>query len=342
MLSLHTWPVGQARPQAPQWFWETRVSISQPSSGAVLQSAKPVLHVIEQRPEEQRGVACGPATQGARQAPQWSVSVLRSDSQPLVTLPSQSPRPPAQVEVHTPRAHMPMPQERPQAPQLVLLVSVFTSQPFIGFMSQSAKPGSHETIAQAPAAHPFTRTFVRLHAASQRPQCCALVTVLVSQPVVGSASQSPKPVLHASIAQALMRHAAVALRIAQARPQAPQLAVSVRLSTSQPFAAIPSQSAKPGAHSMRQAPITQMPTELVPAGHAVPQAPQFIAAVWRLTSQPLVALMSQSEYGAVHMRMPHTPIAHEGAPLATRQVVPQAPQAATLLCVSMQAPSQHD
>jgi len=42
------------------------------------------------------------------------------------------------------------------------------------------------------------------------------------------------------------------------------------------------------------------------------------------------------------MRMPHAPIAHAGAPLGTRQVLPQAPQAATLLCVSTHAPSQHD
>jgi hypothetical protein len=42
------------------------------------------------------------------------------------------------------------------------------------------------------------------------------------------------------------------------------------------------------------------------------------------------------------MRMPQVPIVHAAAPLGTRQVVPHAPQADTLLCVSMQAPSQHD
>jgi len=342
MLSLHTWPEGQARPQAPQWFWETRVSISQPSSGVVLQSAKPVLQAIEQRPAAQRGVAWGPATQGARQAPQFSVSVLRSDSQPLATLPSQSPRPPAQVVVHTPREHMPMPQERPQVPQFAPLVSVFTSQPFMGFMSQSAKPAAHVTTVQAPAAQPCSATLSSAQALPQRPQCWALVAVLVSQPVVESPSQSPKPALHVSIAQALIRHAADALRTVQVRRQAPQFIPSERASVSQPLVASPSQSTNPSAHCSRHAPITQAPTELVPAGHRMPQAPQFIASVWRFTSQPFIAPMSQSEYGAVHMRMPHAPIAQEAAPLGTRQVVPQAPQAATLLCVSMQAPSQHD
>jgi hypothetical protein len=294
MLSLHTWPVGQARPQAPQWFCEMRVSISQPSAGVVLQSAKPVLHAIEQRPEVQRDVDCGPATQGARQAPQLSVSVLRSDSQPLVTLPSQSPRPPAQVEVQRPREHMPMPQERPQTPQLVPLVSVFTSQPFMGFMSQSAKPAAQVTMVHAPAAQPCSATLGSSHALPQRPQCWGLVEVAVSQPVVESPSQSPKPALHMSIAQAPRRHAAEALRMVQVRRQAPQFMLSARASVSQPLVASPSQSTKPSAHSRRQAPITQAPTELVPEGQRIPQAPQLVASVWRFTSQPLVALMSQS------------------------------------------------
>jgi hypothetical protein len=44
----------------------------------------------------------------------------------------------------------------------------------------------------------------------------------------------------------------------------------------------------------------------------------------------------------VHMPTAQAPMAHAGRPLAVRHEVPQAPHAATLLCVSTQAPSQHD
>ncbi len=40
------------------------------------------------------------------------------------------------------------------------------------------------------------------------------------------------------------------------------------------------------------------------------------------------------------MPTPHVPIVHAGRPLAVRQVLPHMPQAVTLLCVSMHAPSQ--
>lgn len=272
---------------------ETRVSISHPSTAIMLQSAKPVLQVIEQVPEEQRGVAWGPATHGRRHAPQLAVSVLRSASQPLVVLPSQSPRPPAQVEVQTPRVHVPIPQERPQAPQFALLVSVFTSQPLAGFRSQSAKPGAHATMVQAPMEQPCSATLGSAHSLPQRPQCRGLFEVAVSQPVVESPSQSPKPLLQRSIAQAPMRHTAIALRTEQVRPQAPQFMLSARASTSQPFMGFMSQSTNPSAHSRRQVPITQTPTELVPPGHTVPQAPQFRGSVCRFTSQPFMGFMSQ-------------------------------------------------
>jgi len=293
-LLLHTWPVGQARLQPPQWLCETRVSISQPSPAIMSQSAKPALQVSEQTPEEQRGVAWGPATQGARQPPQLDTSVLRSASQPLATLPSQSPRPPPQVEVQTPRVQAPMPHERPQEPQLAPLVSVFTSQPFMGFMSQSAKPGEQAATVQAPIAQPCSATLGRAHSLPQRPQWSGLVAVAVSQPVVESPSQSPKPALHMSIAQEPIRQAAVALRTEHVRPQTPQLLLSARASTSQPLAGFMSQSTKPSAHWRRHAPITHAPTELVPAGHAIPQAPQLAGSVWRLISQPFIAAMSQS------------------------------------------------
>ena len=77
-------------------------------------------------------------------------------------------------------------------------------------------------------------------------------------------------------------------------PQAPQLALSVRVSTSQPFTGSRSQSAKPVAQAITaQAPAAQVAVALGSA-HARPQAPQLDALVVRLVSQPLAAAPSQS------------------------------------------------
>jgi hypothetical protein len=293
MLLLHVCPAGQTVPHAPQLVGDTRVSISHPSAAERLQSEKPVAQVIEQAPEVQRGVDWGPATQALRHAPQLSVSALRSDSQPLVTLPSQSPRAPAHIDVQMPRMHVPAPHERPHAPQLVLVVSVFTSQPLLAMPSQSAKPGAHASMVHAPAAHPCVATLVSRHALPQAPQWSALVAVDVSQPVLGSLSQSPKPALQLAMVHALIAHADVALRRAQARPQVPQFVESARMSASQPSLAMPLQSAVPSAHAMPQRPIAQVPTPPSPAGHTLPHAPQLFGSVCVFTSQPLAAFMSQ-------------------------------------------------
>jgi hypothetical protein len=75
---------------------------------------------------------------------------------------------------------------------------------------------------------------------------------------------------------------------------------------------------------------------------AMPQAPQWAVLERVSVSQPLLASPSQSALGAVHMPTPHRPLVHAGAPPATEQRVPQAPQWAMEVCVSTQAPSQHE
>jgi len=74
-------------------------------------------------------------------------------------------------------------------------------------------------------------------------------------------------------------------------PQAPQWALLLRVSVSQPFAAAPSQSAVPA----EQAVVTHRRSTQVAPGpeHAVPQAPQWVADVRRSVSHPLAALPSQ-------------------------------------------------
>ncbi len=67
--------------------------------------------------------------------------------------------------------------------------------------------------------------------------------VLVSQPLAGLPSQSPKPALQLATVHAPAAQPATPLAAAQPRPQAPQCDTVVRTSVSQPLAALPSQSA---------------------------------------------------------------------------------------------------
>ena len=79
-----------------------------------------------------------------------------------------------------------------------------------------------------------------VQARPQSPQFAA-VSRGASQPLVGSPSQSPKPALQRTMAQAPAVHAEVALVSAQARPHWPQSA-SVSMGVSHPLLAAPSQS----------------------------------------------------------------------------------------------------
>jgi hypothetical protein len=59
----------------------------------MLQSAKPALQVTRQEPPAQAAEALGPATQALPQRPQCIEDAVRSTSQPLAALASQSPKP---------------------------------------------------------------------------------------------------------------------------------------------------------------------------------------------------------------------------------------------------------
>jgi hypothetical protein len=71
--------------------------------------------------------------------------------------------------------------------------------------------------------------------------------------------------------------------------------------------------------------------------HARPHAPQFVALPSRLTSHPLVALLSQSAKPALH-EIAQAPIAQRGVPLAELQVRPHAPQAVAVALRSVSQP----
>jgi hypothetical protein len=193
-----------------------------------------------------------PAPQGIPQPPQWASVERVSVSQPLAGLPSQLPVDGAQSATaqadaaHTAVATLGSAQARPQPPQCAALVRVSVSQPLAALPSQSAKPAVQIT-AQAPTAHAGTALGAPGQAWPQVPQCETATRVSVSQPLVALPSQSPKPASHEPTVHRLATQAAVALGGSQRVPQAPQAAVLVVVSASQPLAASPSQSAKPAS-----------------------------------------------------------------------------------------------
>jgi hypothetical protein len=166
-------------------------------------------------------------------------------SQPLFGRLSQLPKPAVQVGTQAPLGHDVVPFALvhcvPQAPQFEVVVSD-VSHPFERLLSQFPKPVLH-AIEQAPSAQPAVPLLL-LHTVPQEPQFATLVCALTSQPFVASPSQLPKPLLHAPSAHVPEAQDSDAFARSHTAPQVPQLESVVRL-VSHPFAAEPSQFAKP-------------------------------------------------------------------------------------------------
>src|SRR5262245_59287817 len=97
----------------------------------------------------------------------------------------------------------------------------------------------------------------------------------------------------------------------QAWPQAPQWAMSASSDASQPLALMPSQSPYPASHEATvHRPMAQAGAPCATAPQAFPQPSQFIGSEAGCTSQPLLALPSQSSQPAAHCAIPHAPLAH--------------------------------
>jgi len=139
-------------------------------------------------------------------------------------------------------------------------------------------------------------------------------------------SQLAKPVRQLPTAQAPERHTPTALESVHPAPQAPQWVELVRVSTSQPLEATPSQSAKPARQVNPQAPAAQVAAAFALAGQAAPQRPQCCTLVLVFTSQPLTALPSQLPMPDAQAPMEHTPAEQEAAALGKAQLRPHAPQ----------------
>src|SRR5690349_8594933 len=111
------------------------------------------------------------------------------------------------------------------------------------------------------------------HTVPQPPQFWMLFVVAVSQPFFGFASQLPKPAAHV-IPQTPALQKARPFVVSQARAQPPQFLVLVSVFVSQPFEAMPSQSANGEMHdAIAQVPEVQVVFALG-STQSWPQAPQ--------------------------------------------------------------------
>jgi hypothetical protein len=296
------------------------------------------LQVNPHAPAAQVAAPLAGAGQLVPHAPQWAAVVRVSVSQPLAAMPSQLPNPVAQVSPHAPAAHAgvalaPPGHAVPQRPQLATSVCVLVSQPAAAV--QSPKPATHAK-PHALAAHVAVAFAGAGQLVPHAPQWAAVVRVSVSQPLAAMPSQLPKPVTHAK-PHALAAHVGVAFAgVAQIVPHAPQLVADARVSTSQPFAATPSQSAKPMAQTKVHADAAQRGEALAGAGHALPQRLQLVADVRVSVSQPLARLPSHSAKPALHAKL-QTRATQLAVPLAgAAHAVPHAPQCAGSVARSTQ------
>jgi len=278
-----------------------------------------------------------PGPQTVPQAPQPLASVWRLVSQPFIASPSQLPKPAAQVSPHAPAVQVavalgPVAHARPQAPQCAALPRVAVSQPFIASPSQSPKPAS-QVRPQRPAAQVGRALASAGHTLPHAPHSVTSdwrSTHDIPQRVWAAAQPDTQ-----TFPVGAAPHTGVAPE--HARPQAPQLPTASS-AASQPLIASLSQSAKPGWQVIPQRPPAQLPAALARAGHAAPQAPQLAGLVLPLTSQPLLASMSQSRKPGSHA-VAQRAIAHDAlAPGPARQAVPQAPQCIGLVAVLASQP----
>ena len=124
--------------------------------------------------------------------------------------------------------------------------------------------------------------------------------------------------------------------------QRPQLPLSLPTLTSQPLAAMPSQSAKPAA----QAPIPHAPASQVAAAlakrHATPHAPQWFRSAPRtLSSQPSAALPLQSAKPLAQAPTTHAPAAQAlTVTFASAHAASHAPQCRGSVMGDTQPPPQ--
>jgi hypothetical protein len=245
--------------------------------------------------------------------------VERLVSQPSEATPLQSAKPGLHMKVQAPALQLMLlafitdvvqltrvPHAVPQVAGALRLVS----QPFDLTPSQSANGAEQVVYVHAPVpSHemPLALATVLLQLVAQAPQWSVAVSRLVSQPssAVGAAGcvQLPNGELQVELQRPPMHDTLATLVPEHERVQPPQWMVSVLRLISQPLLARPSQSAKPGLHTKVQVPAEQPMVFAFNAAvlqlTAAPQVAPQVATAFRLVSQPLAVLPSQSPNGAV-------------------------------------------
>jgi hypothetical protein len=309
--------------QAPQFARSLWVFTSQPSFASLLQLAKPVAQVVSwQRPLMQAALPLA-KRHVKPQAPQL-VSEVRASSQPLLALPSQSPKPalhwnaqrPAQKAV----ALAGRAQRLPQAAQLSGSLSRLRHAPV-----QSVSP-AEQVATQAPLVHVWPAP----QRTPQPPQLVLSVRRFTSQPSVGELLQSEKPGVHMVSAQPETTHAAAALAKLQRTPQPPQLVIESSW-VSQPLLALPSQLPKPVLQVMPHAPLAQNAEPLAGVAQAMPQPPHAATSVWVLRQTPAQSCVPEVQLVAQVPAEQTWPAPHAR---------PQAPQWLRSVWVSRHVPVQ--
>jgi hypothetical protein len=153
--------------------------------------------------------------------------------------------------------------------------------------------------------------------------------VAVSQPLVATPSQSPKPAAQPPTTQLLEAHAfTVTLGNAQAVAQLPQCCELTVVLTQ-----LPEQSVSP----VPQVVVHALDEHTWPPGQALWHAPQLATSPAVSVSQPLAGLPSQSMNPAAHVPSAHTPAVHEAVALAYSHLMPHPPQlsmSVPFVCVS--------
>jgi hypothetical protein len=217
---------------------------------------------------------------------------------------SQFANVPLHAYPHDPPAHARVefegvPHELPQRPQLFTSVAFDTSHPSVALPLQSTLPGLHAYV-QRPLAQTGAEFGRDGHIVPQVPQFARSERRSTSQPSFALPLQLAKFGRQAASEHVPLPHVPMPLEYEHAMLHRPQCIGSAERFASQPFAALPSQSAYPALHE----PIVQR--KFVHAAVAfgseqtVPQPPQFEGCVMSV-SQPLLDMPSQFAVPVGHM-----------------------------------------
>lgn len=238
-----------------------------------------------------------PAGHGLLQAPQLFVSLeVLTQAPPQLVVPVGQQTP---LELNVPAGQAQTPllqpapagQRLPQAPQLFTLLLVLVSQPLAGLLSQLAKPA-----LQVKPHAPLLQIAVALAGVGQRllqaPQCCGLVRMFVSQPLLAFRSQSANPALQTKPHVPPTQVGVALAGVGHWLPQAPQLPTSVSRLVSQPLATLASQLPNPARQTKLHWPWSQTGVALGRGGQRLPHIPQFLTSVFRLAQRALLQQVS--------------------------------------------------